>query len=251
MNPTRSILAALTTITIVVASPSAFADGPLANISSAHAGSGSGSTAREVTNPGSTAPGTASTAPSSPARAPGIIGEAEQWVQAVMAGPYGASDPTARTASATAARAEAAEAPQPAAAETPVFDLAPTASLVARDWRGSMKLVGDRTMLVDDLRPAANSRMVVGRLSTAEARLTTFAQVGAGEWRVDTAMFPNARSYSETAGQLGGGFELRLPAKLRVSGEAQYTVLSRNLTYAADEVAPLIAAFVFALDGKF
>lgn len=232
MNPTRSILAALTTFTIMVAAPTAFADGPLANISSSSAHARSGHVAPAVTNPG-------------------IIGEAEQWVQAVMAGPTAASDPTARTVSATAERAPAAEQPQAQAAETPMFDLAPSASLVARDWRGSMKLAGDRTMLVDDLRPTANTRMVVGRVATAEARLTTFAQVGAGEWRVDTAMFPNARSYSETAGQLGGGFELRLPAQLRVSGEAQYTVLSRSLTYAADEVAPLIAAFVFALDGKF
>lgn len=39
-------------------------------------------------------------------------------------------------------------------------------SLVARDWRGSMRLVGTRTLLVDDLRPTASSRMVLGRLAT-------------------------------------------------------------------------------------
>lgn len=229
MKPSRLLTTALTTITIMVAAPSAFAEGFVsnANISSAD--------------------------PSGANRAPGIIGEAEQWVQAAMAGPTGASDPTSRTTtSTTAERAPVPEAPAPSpAAEKPVFDLAPSASLVARDWRGSMKLVGDRTMLVDDLRPTANSRMVVGRVSTAEARLTTFAQIGAGEWRVDTVMFPHARSYSETAGQVGGGFELRLPAQLRVSGEAQYTMLTRDMTYAAGEVAPLITAFVFALDGKF
>jgi len=227
MNPHRSILAALTSITVMVAAPSALAQAPLRNISSGNASSAS--------------------------RAPGIIGEAEGWIQAAMAGPTAASDSRSHSVtSATAERATVQESPAAtAAAEKPVFDLAPSASLVARDWRGSMKLVGDRTMLVDDLRPTANTRMVVGRLSTAEARVTTFAHVGAGEWRVDTVMFPNARSYSETAGQVGGGFELRLPAQLRVSGEAQYTMLTRSMTYAADEVAPLITAFVFALDGKF
>ncbi len=134
---------------------------------------------------------------------------------------------------------------------TPIFDLAPNASLVARDWKGSMKLAGDRTMLVDDLRPTASTRMVVGRLSTSRAWVTTFAQVGVGEWRIDTVMFPNARSYSETAGQIGAGFELRLPARLRVSGEAQYTMLYRDMSFTADEVAPRMAAFVLAVDGKF
>ena len=133
----------------------------------------------------------------------------------------------------------------------PLFDLAPNASLVARDWKGSMKLAGDRTMLVDDLRPTASTRMVVGRLSTSRAWVTTFAQVGVGEWRIDTAMFPNARSYSETAGQIGAGFELRLPARLRVSAEAQYTMLYRDMSFTVDEVAPRMAAFVLAIDGKF
>ena len=177
-------------------------------------------------------------------RAPGIIGEAERWIDAAIAGPTVASEPAARSAASEAAAAHEH-------AETPSFmDLAPSAALVARDWRGSTKLAGQRTMLVDDLRPTASNRMVVARLATG-GRLTTFGQVGVGEWRIDTAMFPNARAYSEIAGQVGAGFELALSSRLRVAGEAQYTVLSRSATYAPDDVAPRIMAFVLAVDGRF
>ena len=177
-----------------------------------------------------------------------FVGEGHRWLVAATAGPTVSSEPTTRTSSATAERA-AAE--RPAIAEQkPFVDFSPHASVVARDWRGSMKLVGDRTMLVDTLRPTASHRMVMGRIAT-DARLTFFAQAGAGEWRVDTVMFPSAQSYSELAAQAGGGFELRLTSRLRVGGEAQYTILSRNLTYTTDEVAPRIASFVVAIDGRF
>ena len=56
-------------------------------------------------------------------------------------------------------------------------------------------------------------------------------QLGVGEWRIDPAMFPNARSYSEVAGQVSAGFELRLPSGLRVAGEAPYTALYHDLHY--------------------
>jgi hypothetical protein len=195
------------------------------------------------------APSTALAADSGPKTA-GIVGEAERWLTAAAAGPTVASDPTAHGAStergATAQR-DVAERTE----ERPFVDFSsPHVALVARDWRGSMQLVGNRTMLVDDLRPTASNRMVVARLAT-DARLSTFAQIGAGEWRIDTAMFPNARSYSEVAGQIGAGFELRLSSSLRVAGEAQNTALYRDLHYTSDEVAPRMLAFVVAVDGRF
>jgi hypothetical protein len=185
----------------------------------------------------------------------GIVGEAERWLTAAAAGPTVASDPTAHGASTEssdgASTAERDVADRAAANEKPFIDFSsPHVALVARDWRGSMQLLGNRTMLVDDLRPTASNRMVVARLAT-DARLSSFMQVGAGEWRIDTAMFPNARAYSEVAGQIGTGFELRLPSSLRVAGEAQYTVLYRDLHYTTDEVAPRILAFVVAVDGRF
>jgi hypothetical protein len=180
----------------------------------------------------------------------GIVGEAERWLTAAAAGPTAASDPTAHggtTERGTTAERDVAS----TAEEKPFVDFSsPNFALVARDWRGSMQLVGARTMLVDDLRPTASNRMVVARLAT-DARLSTFVQFGAGEWRIDTAMFPNARSYSEAAGQVGVGFELRLASALRLAGEAQYTALYRDLRYTTDEVAPRILAFVVAVDGRF
>ena len=185
------------------------------------------------------------------ARAPGIIGEAEQWITAALAGPAVASEPVARSGAREGAATAERDAKEPEEADRPSFmDLVPNAALVARDWRGSTKLAGQRTMLVDELRPTASNRMVVARVATG-GRFTTFGQLGVGEWRVDTAMFPNARAYSEIAGQVGGGFELALSSRVRVAGEAQYTVLSRSATYGPDEVAPRILAFVLAVDGHF
>jgi hypothetical protein len=186
----------------------------------------------------------------------GLMGEAERWLRAATAGPTVASDPTthgvAAERSTTAERNVAGNgSEQPGAEQRSLFDFGlPIASIVARDWRGSMKIVGDRTLLVDDLRPTASNRMVVARLAS-EGRVTTFVQAGIGEWRIDTAMFPNARSYSEVAGQVGGGFQLHLSPFCRVAGEAQYTALSRDLHYTSDEVAPRILAFVIAVDGRF
>lgn len=184
-------------------------------------------------------------------RAPGIIGEAERWVTAAIAGPTVASEPTMHAGAAAEEAATAAREVADADADRPAFmDLVPNAALVARDWRGSTSLAGQRTMLVDELRPTASNRMLVGRVMTG-GRFTTFAQLGVGEWRVDTAMFPNARAYSEIAAQAGAGFQLALSSHVRAAGEAQYTVLSRSARYAADEVAPRIVAFVFAIDARF
>lgn len=181
----------------------------------------------------------------------GIVGEAQRWLTAATAGPTVASEPTrggvGKETSTTAERL----APKTTDADKPFVDFSsPNLALVARDWRGSLKLVGHRTMLVDDLRPTASNRLVVARLAT-DARLSTFVQVGVGEWRIDPAMFPSVGSYSEMAGQLGMGFDLRLPHGLRVAGEAQYTALYRDLHYTPDEVAPRILAFVVAIDGRF
>ena len=178
----------------------------------------------------------------------GLVDEAERWLTAATAGPTVASEP------ADHGNAKASTTAERAAPTTEVdrafVDFSPFASVVARDWHGAVKVVGDRTMLVDDLRPTASNRMVMGRLAT-DARLSLFAQAGVGEWRIDPAMFPNARSYSEMAGQVGVGFDLRLPRNLRVASEAQYTMLYRDLHYTADEVAPRILAFVVAIDGRF
>ena len=188
-----------------------------------------------------------------PRPVPGIVGEAQRWLSAASAGPLVASEPTThgvwREGSPSAEHGTAS--PASLTKDKPFLDFsAPTLSLVARDWHGSLRIAGDRKLLVDDLRPTASSRLIVARIAT-DARLTTFAQVGAGEWRIDPVMFPNARAYSEVAGQISVGFELRLPSGLRVAGEGQYTALFHDLHYSTDEIAPRIMAFVVAFDGRF
>jgi hypothetical protein len=183
----------------------------------------------------------------------GIVGEAERWLTMAMAGPTAASDPSNRGVSEGAKTAER-ELSKPAAIgpeERALIDFAaPSVSLVARDWHGSMRLMGDRSLVLDDLRATASNRMVVTRLAT-DSRLSTFVQVGVGEWRIDPAMFPTARSYSEVAGQIGTGFELRVSARTRIASELTYTALYRDLHYTADEVAPRILAFAVAIDSRF
>jgi hypothetical protein len=178
---------------------------------------------------------------------PELVGEGHRWLVAVMTGTTPASAPSARSVTPTAERAVVVSPP----ALAPMFDLSPHASLVARDWRGSMKIAGARrTLILDDIRPTASSRMLIGRISN-DARLTTFVQVGVGEWRIDTVMFPYARSYAELAGQMGIGFDVQLAHDVRLAGEAQYTLLFRDLQYTSDEIAPRILAAVVALQATF
>lgn len=183
-----------------------------------------------------------------------LVGEAERWLQSAAAGPTVASDPVTRsvTGDGTTTAERKLDAPLSLGAEQkPLFALgAPQASVVARDWHGSMRLMGDRTLVLDDLRAAASNRMVMVRIAT-DSRLSTFVQMGVGEWRIDPAMFPTARSYSEMAGQIGSGFELRLSSRLRLAGEVTYTALYRGLHYTSDEVAPRMVACAFAVDARF
>ena len=124
---------------------------------------------------------------------PGIAGEAEKWLVAGIAGPTAASDPIGRPLiSPTADRVEAEH--LLATAHRPIVDLSPLVSVVVRDWRGSMQLIGQQTMLVDELRPTASNRMALVRVSTYVAWLKTLAHVGGGDWRIVTGLFPYAGS---------------------------------------------------------
>jgi len=187
---------------------------------------------------------------------PDLVSEAEQWLRGAAAGPTAASDPSNhgaanRESSSTAERETASAGDSGPDHRKPFFDLtAPTVSVVARDWHGSLRIMGDRTLVLDDLRATASNRMVLGRLAT-DSRMSTFVQIGLGQWRIDPAMFPTARSYSEIAGQVGSGVELRLSSRVRVASEVTYTALYHDLHYTSDEVAPRILAFAIAIDGRF
>ena len=160
----------------------------------------------------------------------GLVEDGNRFVQAAIA-----SDPSPPRTTETATES----APDP----KPLFDLVSRVSVVARDWRGSLRVAG-RTTLVDDLRPSASNRMVLLRLES-DARFAPFAQVGAGEWRIDPVLFPSMPTHEAIAGQIGAGFELHTLRGIEVAGETQYTILYRE-PHDSDDVAPHIFAFIFA-----
>ena len=161
--------------------------------------------------------------------------DGNRLVNAAMNG----SAPSGRESSASESNPTAAPA-EPA----PLVDLLPRASLIARDWRGSLKVAG-RTMLIDDLRPAASHRMAIAR-SASDARLSPYAQVGAGEWRVDPVLFPQMPTRQAYAGSIGAGFELRTNAGLQIAGEAGYTIFYREGPKAPEENEPHVLTVLFA-----
>lgn len=126
----------------------------------------------------------------------------------------------------------------------PLVDFLPRASLVARDWRGSLKVAG-RTMLLDELRPAASHRMVFARIAS-DARLSPFAQVGAGEWRTDPVLFPNLPTLQAYAASMGAGFELRTNAGLSIAAEADCTFFRREGGVDADALGSHLVTVLFA-----
>lgn len=109
------------------------------------------------------------------------------------------------------------------------FGVAPTMTLVARDWANSTRLAGERLAFVDEVRLAASTRMVVGRLRlSSAARFTPFLQVGLGQWRVDRNYMPLLPHTIEVAGQLGTGFEVRVTRRWQIAAEATATSLIRD-----------------------
>ncbi|HVJ94149.1 MAG TPA: hypothetical protein VM580_30385 [Labilithrix sp.] len=108
------------------------------------------------------------------------------------------------------------------------FGVAPRVTLVARDWASSTRLAGDRLSLVETMRLAASTRMVVGRARLSATRFTPFLQVGLGQWRVDRTYLPLIPGSIEIASQLGTGFELRITPRWQLAAEATMTSLIRE-----------------------
>jgi hypothetical protein len=99
----------------------------------------------------------------------------------------------------------------------------PHLSFVARDWGVSQVLWGHLSV-ADQLRLSRSSRMVVGRLRFAGGRLAPFAQVGVGQWRIDTSVIATLPTDVELAGQIGGGVELEIAgtAALILQGDCTF-----------------------------
>ena len=118
--------------------------------------------------------------------------------------------------------ARTAESPQSSSA--PWIGDVPRLSLVARDWGESKPLVGDLG-LTELLRTTRSSRMVVARVRLADGRIAPFAQLGLGEWRVDTTLVPSLPQESELAAQTGVGFEFAISQATTLGLESDWTVL--------------------------
>ena len=108
------------------------------------------------------------------------------------------------------------------------FGVSPHLSLVARDWGGTQLLLGGHTTVTDLVRLSRSSRMVVSRLRLADGRLAPFAQLGLGQWRLDTDLMPVMPHDTELAAQFGGGFEFRVTRGWDLAIETDYTVLYRE-----------------------
>ncbi|HEY8072591.1 MAG TPA: hypothetical protein VIF62_00735 [Labilithrix sp.] len=111
------------------------------------------------------------------------------------------------------------------------FGVAPSVTLVARDWGEAYRLAGDRLSLTDAMRLSSSTRMVVARVRLSDShlsRVTPFAQLGAGQWRTDTNLMPILYRSTEVAAQVGGGVELRLSRRWQVAWETTATLLIRD-----------------------
>jgi hypothetical protein len=102
----------------------------------------------------------------------------------------------------------------------------PDASLVARDWGGPRIFLGHLSP-TDRIRLSHSSRMLVGRVRLPAGRVIPFAQLGLGQWRLDSDLLPNRREVAYAA-QLGYGFELALSRFAAIAFEADYTALYRD-----------------------
>lgn len=169
-----------------------------------------------------------------------VVEDGNAAFTAFVAGPTAASSPSLR-----------ADTPsRTAPADAPFMDLVPRASLLVRDWRGSLRLAGAATNVVDDLRPSASNRLVIARVATG-SRLSTFAQLGAGQWRIDPVLFPAFPTYDATCGQLGAGFQLAVTSRVRLAGEIEYTVLYGTQPWSGDVAMPRLVSSILALEAGF
>ncbi len=115
---------------------------------------------------------------------------------------------------------------------TPWFGVAPKVSLVARDWGGAKALVGGDIALTDALRTSHSYRMALTRFRLGSGRFVPFAQVGLGEYRIDTDVIPNHVADTELAALAGGGVEVHVYRQryfgLDFAAETNFTEIVRD-----------------------
>jgi hypothetical protein len=114
----------------------------------------------------------------------------------------------------------------------PWFGVAPRVSLVARDWGGAKSLVGGDIALTDALRTSHSYRLALTRIRFGSGRFVPFAQLGLGEYRIDTDVIPNHMADTELAALVGGGFEVHMVRERRFgldfAAETNFTQIVRD-----------------------
>lgn len=117
------------------------------------------------------------------------------------------------------------------------FGVAPRLTIVARDWRSSYWLAGDRLGVVDAMRLTESTRMVVGRFrasALARSRIVPFIQIGVGQWRTDPKLLPLTPRSMEIASQIGAGAEVTIRRGFELACETAATMLVRESREAGD-----------------
>lgn len=132
----------------------------------------------------------------------------------------------------------------------PAIDLVPRASVVVRDWRGSMALGGPATVL-DDVRPSSTRTLLVRVASGSRgARVAPFLQAGVGQWRFDPTLFPSLGVKDRVAASVGAGLQVRV-AGLALAAEVQHTALYDDLDTSLDDMEGAFFTLRFAARARF
>ncbi|WP_394835085.1 hypothetical protein LVJ94_52160 [Pendulispora rubella] len=101
-------------------------------------------------------------------------------------------------------------------------------SLIARDWKGAISLVGRGAVPSDQIRLTRSSRMLIGRVTVGTGPLVPFVHVGAGEWRYDPDLQPFTPRNQEFATQFGAGVAVRISKHMSFAWETDYVILCRE-----------------------
>jgi hypothetical protein len=84
-----------------------------------------------------------------------------------------------------------------------------------------------------------------------DGRVAPFAQMGLGQWRIDTSLMPGMQQDVELAMQLATGFELRLTRTWKLALEADYTVLYREVHEPQMVTSPWLWGTILATRATF
>lgn len=127
-------------------------------------------------------------------------------------------------------------------------ELAPRLTFFARDW-GRSHLLKGRLPASELFRLSRSSRMLLGRVTFFSGSITPYAQLGLGQWRVDTSVVAVSPHNTELAMQIGGGLDVRAFDVCDIVVEASTTFFYRDTPHPDDvpraHVARgLVAAFM-------